>query len=60
MTDRQKATQILETLYSVGVSPDQILEHIIFNFLSGSQALSAMKDSQEEFFPSEDDEDDDE
>lgn len=60
MTDRQKATQILERLYSVGVSPDQILEHIIFNFLSGSESLEAMEDTQDEFFPSEDDEDDEE
>jgi hypothetical protein len=57
MTDRQKATQILERLYSLGISPDQILEHIIFNFLSGSQSLSAMEDSQDEFFPSDDEED---
>jgi hypothetical protein len=57
MTDRQKATQILETLYSLEISPDQILEHIIFNFLSGSQALSAMKDVQGEFLPSGDEDD---
>jgi len=60
MTDRQKVTQILENLYSLEISPDQILEHIIFNFLSGSQALSAMEDVQDEFLPSEDDEDDEE
>ena len=57
MTDRQKATEILERMYSLEVRPDEILEHIIYNFLSGSEALEAMEDSRDEFIPDEDDED---
>ena len=51
MTDRQKATEILSRMYDLGVSPDQILEHILYNFLSGSEALEAMEDSRDEFIP---------
>jgi hypothetical protein len=51
MTDRQKATEILSRLYDLGISPDEILEHILYNFLSGSEALEAMEDSRDEFIP---------
>ena len=51
MTDRQKATEILSRLYDLGISPDQILEHILYNFLSGSEALEVMEDSRDEFIP---------
>ena len=51
MTDRQKATEILSRMYDLGISPDQILEHIIYNFLSGSEALEALEDSRDEFIP---------
>ena len=57
MTDRQKATEILSRMYDLGVSPDQILEHIVYNFLSGSEALEALEDSRDEFIPGEDMED---
>jgi len=57
MTDRQKATEILSRMYDLGFSPDQILEHILYNFLSGSEALEAMEDSRDEFIPGEDMED---
>jgi len=57
MTDRQKATEILSRMYDLGVSPDEILEHILYNFLSGSEALEAMEDSRDEFIPGEDMED---
>jgi hypothetical protein len=57
MTDRQKATEILSRMYDLGISPDQILEHILFNFLSGSEALEAMEDSRDEFIPGEEMED---
>lgn len=55
MTDRQKSTEILSRLYDLGISPDQILEHILFNFLSGSEALEAMEDSRDEFIPEDED-----
>jgi hypothetical protein len=51
MTDRQKATEILSRMYDLGISPDQILEHIVYNFLSGSEALEALEDSRDEFIP---------
>jgi len=57
MTDRQKATEILSRMYDLGVSPDEILEHIVYNFLSGSEALEALEDSRDEFIPGEDMED---
>jgi hypothetical protein len=57
MTDRQKATEILSRLYDLGISPDQILEHILFNFLSGSEALEALEDTRDEFIPGEEMED---
>ena len=57
MTDRQKATEILSRMYDLGVSPDQILEHILYNFLSGSEALEALEDSRDEFIPGEEMED---
>ena len=37
MTDRQKATEILTRMYQQEIQPDEILEHLIFNFLSGKQ-----------------------
>ena len=54
MTDRQKATEVLSRLYDLGISPDQILEHIIYNFLSGSESLEALEDARDEFIPGED------
>ena len=51
MTDRQKATEVLSRLYDLGISPDEILEHILYNFLSGSEALEALEDSRAEFIP---------
>ena len=56
MTDRQKATEILTRMYQQEIQPDEILEHLIFNFLSGKQALD---DSQSEFIPEEDTEEED-
>ena len=55
MTDRQKATEVLSRLYDLGISPDQILEHIIYNFLSGSEALEALEDARDEFIPDDED-----
>lgn len=54
MTDRQKATEILERMYELEVRPDEILEHIVYNFLSGSEALEALEDARDEFVPGED------
>ena len=55
MTDRQKATEVLSRLYDLGISPDQILEHIIYNVLSGSEALEVLEDARDEFIPDDED-----
>ena len=59
MTDRQKAIKILEEMYQLGITPDTILEHFIFNYLSGTDALEGMESFKEENIP-EYDEDEDE
>lgn len=55
MTDRQKATEILDRMYELGIGPDEILEHIIYNFLSGSESLEALEDARDEFIPDDED-----
>ena len=58
MTDRQKAFTALENLRSNGVSDSKILDYLINDFFSGSQALDAMVNATEEFFPEPDEEED--
>jgi hypothetical protein len=47
MTNRQLAAQKLENL-CVNVDPQTILEYIINNFLSGTDALDAMESAEHE------------
>ena len=49
MTDRQKAFSKLEELRSADFSDTQILDHILGNQLSGSEALEAITDTAETF-----------
>lgn len=44
MTDRQKAFDNWNTLRTNGVSDEQILEHLLGNWMSGSDALQATED----------------
>ena len=58
-TDRQKANDLLEEFASLGISAEDVLNHVIGNYLSGSDALGAMESFKEENLP-DDDEDEDE
>jgi hypothetical protein len=49
MTDRQKTFSKLEELREAGFSDTQILEDILGNQLSGSEALVAITDTAESF-----------
>lgn len=63
VSKREEAVVILDTLTNDEnrYTHKELLEHIINNFLSGCEALDAMKDCIREFpspdFPEEDDED---
>lgn len=49
MTNRSKAIDILDSMIDAGIDHKTILEYIIFNHLSGDQALEVMEDTCEEF-----------
>lgn len=51
LTDREKAIAIMETLTneSNGYTHQELLEHVIGNYLNGEKALAAMKDCIDEF-----------
>jgi hypothetical protein len=49
MTDRSKAIDILDSMIDAGIDHKTIVEYIIFNHLSGHQALEIMEDACEEF-----------
>jgi hypothetical protein len=44
MTDRQKAWELLEKLRETGVQDSRILEHVLYNYLSGSDSVEALED----------------
>jgi hypothetical protein len=56
MTDRQKAAEILENLRNAGFEDSKILDHIVFDFLSGTEALNALLSVEEEIFGDEEEE----
>ena len=43
-TDRQTAVQMLDALRARGVSDTSMLQHIIYNFMSGAEAVEVLKD----------------
>ena len=51
LTDRDKAMAIMETLTNEdnGYTHQELLEHVIGNYLSGAHALAAMRDCADEF-----------
>ena len=57
MTDRQKAFNKLQQILAAGISEEEIVNHLIRNHLSGSQALEAMESCEEEFDLNQNDED---
>lgn len=50
-TDREKAIAIMETLTNEenGYTHQELLEHVIGNYLNGEKALAAMMDCIDEF-----------
>lgn len=52
-TDREKAFEILDKIRGMNYSDKKILNHLIFNYLSGFEALGALEDFEEEFIEEE-------
>lgn len=48
MNNRKRGLEIKERLLSVGYTPEQILDYILENYLSGDEVLDAMEALQEE------------
>jgi hypothetical protein len=57
-TDRQKANDLLEEFALLGIEAEDVLNHVIGNFLSGSDALEALESFKEENLPDYDDDED--
>ena len=54
---RTKTVNILDGLRELGYTDTQILEHILFNIMSGTESEYALKGAQLEFAPETIDED---
>jgi len=59
MKGRERAIEILMEM-SESTSAESMLDYLIVNYLSGSQAYEAMKSMKEEFYGEDEDEDEDE
>jgi len=57
-TDRQKANDLLEEFALLGISAEDVLNHVIGNYLSGSDALEAMESFKKENLPGYDEDED--
>ena len=55
-SNRDQAVDKKEQLLEM-ISAERLLDYVISNYLSGSEALNAMICAEEEFFPKEEDED---
>jgi hypothetical protein len=44
MSDRQRAIEMLDKLRRLGISDYSMLEHIIYNWLSGAEAVEVLDD----------------
>lgn len=51
MTERQRAVEILENLREQEIDDSIILDFLVNNYLSGSQARSAMEEADVELNP---------
>ena len=49
MSNRTKALNILTELSLQGITEREILEHILYNVLSGDKAVEVLEDCLEEF-----------
>jgi hypothetical protein len=50
-TDRQKANDLLEEFASLGIKAEDVLNHVIGNSLSGTNALEALESFKKENLP---------
>jgi hypothetical protein len=57
MGPRQKAYGMLQTLRELGISDESLLEYVLGNYMTGSDAEEAMKYAYKEFVGYDDDED---
>ena len=58
-SSRDQAVDKMSELLEM-ISAERILDYLITNHLSGADALEAMLDVEQEFFPNEDEEEEDE
>ena len=54
---RNRAINLKDELLDMGISAEQVLDYILGDYMSGVNALQAMQEAMEEFFPSDQDED---
>jgi len=59
-TNRERADELLNNLLDCGVSERSLLEFIINNYMSGTEAVEALVAANDEFFESESHFDDEE
>ena len=48
-SNRDIAINKLEEMIDMGIDPKDMLEHIIWNYLSGDEALEVMEDLEHEY-----------
>lgn len=58
-SNRDQAADKLEELKDM-ISAERLLDYLIVNYLSGTEALNAMISAEKEFFPREDEDEDEE
>ena len=51
---RNRAINIKDELLDMGISAEQILDYVLGDYMSGVNALQAMQEAMDEFFPEED------
>lgn len=54
-TNRERALQLLDKMVNAGVSESMILDYLLNDHLSGSDAMDAMISAEKEFFQNADD-----
>jgi hypothetical protein len=59
-TNRERADELLNNLLDCGVSERSLLEFILNNYMSGTEAVEALVSANEEFFEGESHFDDEE
>lgn len=49
MGNRDKAVALLEEMRGRGISDKDLLEHIVYNYMSGAESVDALEDAREDF-----------